>query len=132
MLHRRRLPAQPEPVSRAFRETLARVEGATAALAAAVPTPRLPGRPLAEALLEFEEGLREAWAAMDGWRHPGLEAEWTACRAGLAEALARAGALRAQAPDPGGFEGLVAMVAELLDPLDAFASAARALRSRRS
>lgn len=91
---------------------LARIERAKADLVEAVPSPRgIPGRPLADALASFEEGLREAASARD------LPAEW---RAAIRESLDRAERLRLEAP-PLDYEGLVTVLADLMAPLDAFA-----------
>lgn len=88
---------------------LARIERAKEDLVSAVPSPRgAPGRPLAEALLAFEEGLREAALTADE------PARW---RAAVEEALRRAERLRLNAPELD-YEALVAELAHLLDPLD--------------
>jgi len=97
MLRRRR---RPEPQSRtrtdvvdafeSFQETLRLVEEAKASLAAAAPTGRATGVPLAEALAMFDAGLSAASASMPSWRTAEVESEWAACRAALAEAARRA------------------------------------------
>ena len=88
---------------------LDRIERAKAELVAAVPSPRgVPGRPLADAVAAFEDGLREAAAAPDvpdGWR------------AAIRESLELAERLRLDAP-PLDYEGLVGALADLLAPLD--------------
>ena len=58
------------------------LERARAALTASVPGTRLPGRPLAETLSEFEDGLREVRDGMDDWRSPDVEPEWRGVFAG--------------------------------------------------
>lgn len=88
---------------------LDRVERAKADLVAAVPSPRgLPGRSLADALVAFEDGLREASAS------PDAPERW---RAAIEESLARADRLRLEAP-PLDYEGLVDALADLLAPLE--------------
>jgi hypothetical protein len=100
-----------------------RVEAAKRGLVAAVPSPRgAPGRPLAEALLAFEDGLRQADVRMDAWRLPELDDAWLACRDALAAALDRAERLRLEAPALD-YEGLVAVLGDLLAPLEAFGDA---------
>lgn len=123
MFRRKRLPEELRAPHDAFREVVRRVERAKDELTAAVPTTRLPGRPLAEALLAFEEELREAERGMAAWRHPAVAVVWERCRAAISEARAAAERLRLEAPDPGGFEGLVGLVDDLLAPLEAFEEA---------
>jgi hypothetical protein len=89
---------------------LARIERAKADLVSAVPSPRgVPPRPLAEALVAFEEGLRDAVAS------PDMPAPW---RAAVEEALRRAERLRLEAPALD-YEGLVEVLADLMAPLEA-------------
>lgn len=110
-----------------FRRTVAAVEAAKRSLAAAAPHGRSPGVPLAEALAGFEEGLREASASMASWRRPEVEKEWHACSEGLDEALRRAERLRLGAA-PEGYEHLYGELEDLMDPLEAFASAVERFR----
>jgi hypothetical protein len=125
---RKRLPEALAPAHEAFGSVLAEVEPAKSALASVMPTTRLPGRPLTDAVLEFEERLGRARDLMPGWRLVEVEAEWTACDAGVTESLARAQRLRQGAPDLGGFEGLIWAVGELLAPLEPFEAADRRFR----
>jgi hypothetical protein len=62
------LPEHLEAPARAFDDLLPPLEHARAALTGSVPGARLPGRPLAETLSEFEDGLREVRDGMDAWR----------------------------------------------------------------
>ena len=103
------------------------VERAKAAAVSAVPDRRGRARPLADALFEFDAELQEARALLSGWAEG--DSSRAACEAGLAESLRRSEALRMEAPDLG-YESLVARLAELLDPLDAFEHAAHALLGR--
>jgi hypothetical protein len=104
---------------------LAAVEEAKAAAVSAVPNPRGQARPLAAALFEFEEHLRDASARMAAWTDD--DPHRAACEAGLAEALGRAEQLRLAAPELT-YETLLTRVAELIDPLDSFEDAARSMR----
>jgi hypothetical protein len=124
ILRRRRSSPELRSSFTAFGNVLEHLEPAKAALTEVMPTTRLPGRPLPDALAEFEDGLERAEALMPGWRTPALEAEWIACERGLLEARERARRLREDAPDLGGFEGLIWAVEELMAPLDGFAAAA--------
>lgn len=131
MFRRRRLPPELETVRDAFDAVLAEVEPAKAALADCMPTTRLPGRPLPDALAEYEEHLERARALMPPWRHRELETEWLACDSGLTDALSLARTLREEAPQLGGFEGLLGAVESLIDPLDPFEAAAERFRTLR-
>ena len=68
---------------------------------------------------------------MPGWRTPEMGPRWTACDEGLAEALDRSRRLREDAPDLGGFEGMIWTVETLLEPLEPFVAAAERFRSLR-
>jgi hypothetical protein len=110
--------------------TAGHVDRAKAALLATVPSPRgAPGAPLAEALVEFEGHLREAAASMDAWRTPGVEEDWAACRSGLDGSLAEAERIRLEAPALD-YEGLVAVLGDIMDPLEAFDRVARRMAGR--
>ena len=127
-LRRERLPPELEVTFAAFRRVLDQIEPAKAALTEVMPTTRLPGRSLPDALLEFEEGVARARALMPTWRADAIEPAWSACDEGIDEALRRARRLREEAPELGGFEGLIWAVEELLGPLEVFASAAARFR----
>jgi hypothetical protein len=131
ILRRRRVPEDVAEAWRAFEAVIPALERARTALTTSVPSTRLPGRPLAETLLEFEESLAEVGAAMPSWRIPALEPEWVRATDGLAEALALADRMRTGAEPPHGFEGLIGLIGELLAPLDAFNEAAERFRDLR-
>jgi hypothetical protein len=131
ILRRKRLPEHLEAPSHAFDELIRPLERARVALTESVPGTRLPGRPLAEALSEFEHGVREVRDWMDAWRAPEVEAEWDACTRGLDEALALADRVRTSGAEPVGFEGLIGLIGDLLAPLDAFEAAAARFRELR-
>jgi hypothetical protein len=131
VFRRSRLPAHLEERLAAFESLIPDLEAAKAALTEAVPGTRLPGRPLAEALATFEEGLRSVRPRMAGWRADELEDAWAEAAAGLDEALARAERLRLQASGPAGFEGLIGTVSALLEPLEPFGAAAERFRELR-
>jgi hypothetical protein len=125
---RKRLPADLEAPARAFDELVPVLERAKAALTDSVPGTRLPGRPLAETLWEFETGLREIRRGMEGWRAPEVDEQWLAAADGLDAALALAAAVRIEAEPPAGFEELIGVIGELLAPLEAFEAAAARFR----
>ena len=130
-LRRRRLPEHLEAPARAFDDLLPPLEQARAALTGSVPGTRLPGRPLAETLSEFEDGLREVRDGMDAWRSADVEPEWEACSRGLDEALEFADRVRTEGVQPEGFEGLIGLIGDLLAPLDAFERASTRFRELR-
>ena len=132
MFRRRRLPERLEERRRAFEDLVPELERAKAALTESVPGTRLPGRPLAETLLEFEDGLAGVRAGMARWRAPELEDAWRRAQAGLERALALAERVRVDAPEPRGFEELIALVGELIAPLDAFAGVEERFRRLRA
>jgi hypothetical protein len=131
ILRRRRAPGELGGPSRAFDELVPVLERAKAALTDSVPGTRLPGRPLAETLWEFESGLREVRAGMGGWRAPAVEEQWVAASAGLDAALALTERVRTEARAPVGFEALIGVIGDLLAPLDAFEAAAARFRELR-
>jgi hypothetical protein len=130
-MRRRRLPDDLNEPLRALREVVEQVDKAKDAMTSTVPTTRLPGTPMPDALIGFEEHLRRAKEVMPAWRHPDVEGEWLGCDEGIDESLRRATKLREQAPELGGFEGLIWAVDQVLAPLEAFEEAAERFRSLR-
>jgi len=124
-------PSLAEPFAR-FLALIPTLERAKAALTASIPGTRLPGRPLAESLLEFEEGLREVRRGMDAWRAPEVEEAWLRASEGLGEAMALAARVRTQAAGPEGFEQLIGLVGDLIQPLEPFSAAADRFRELRT
>jgi hypothetical protein len=131
MLRRKRLPAPLRDAHRAFSLVLEDVDRAHAVLTEAAPSTRFAGRPLPDALLEFEELLRSAQAGMEGWRVPELVKEWERCSQGVATSLQLAERLRLEAPEIPGFETLIGTIDSLIVPLDAFVSAEERFRDLR-
>jgi hypothetical protein len=106
---------EPDVVDR----IVAEVERAKDELVGAVPSPRgVPGRPIAEAILAFEEALRRAsdLVASGEALDPGLR---TTFGSAIAESLRRAERVRLEAP-PLDYETLVTLLGDLIAPLDAF------------
>jgi hypothetical protein len=132
-LRRRRLPPELAEPYAAFEHVAALLGEAKDALTAVMPTTRLPGTPLAEALEAFEDRLARASAGMEAWRVPEVMDAWGEATRGLERARERARAFREDPPELAGFEGLIWAVGEVLDPLEAFEIAEdrfRALRVR--
>lgn len=132
VFRRRVLPAELEGPFSEFRRLIPKLDRARDALTASVPGTRLPGRPLGETLLEFEEELREVRRGMDAWRAPEVESVWARAGEGLDAALALADRTRRRAAEPGGFEQLIGLIGDLLAPLEAFDAAADRFRELRA
>ena len=132
IFRRRELPADLAPADQAFRLVLEELEPAKAGLSDVLPGTRMPGRPLHDALEEFATRLERAAALMPGWRRPELDDVWLRCQAGLQRARELAGTLLREAPDVAGFEQLLGLVEELLDPLEPFADAEDRFRGLRA
>ena len=112
----------------AFRDVFVAVQEATSRLSSAAPGGRSPGVGLAEALAGFHDGLDRARRGMPAWRRPEVEAEWSGCRDALDEATARSDALR-MGETPQGYEQVYGALADIMEPLEAFADAARRFRA---
>jgi hypothetical protein len=130
-LRRRRVPEDVVRALRGFGSIVPSLDRARSALTASVPSTRLPGRPLAESLLEFEDALADVVAGMDAWRVTSVEDVWSRAAEGLREARRLAERVRAEATAPTGFEGMIGLIGDLLVPLDAFDEAADRLRELR-
>jgi hypothetical protein len=78
--------------------------------------------PLAEALVRFEAALCEAHQSMPAWRTVEVEEAWRQCAAGLDKSSSRAEAFRLGGAPPG-YDQLYTVLADLMEPLEAFALA---------
>ena len=130
MLRRRKLPPELASAHEAFEAALARVEEAKQAVVQAMPSARLPGRPLPDALLEFEDGLREASSRMPGWRAAEVEDVWDRCEEGIGRGLALAERIRTEPPAIT-FDGMAFLIQDLIATLEPFEDAAERFRSLR-
>jgi hypothetical protein len=128
---RKELPAELRAPYEAFHAVLEEIEPAKAGLADVLPSTRLPGRPLNDAVGEYRTRLERATSTMPGWRRPEVEDVWRACADGLAQGIDRAAELLERDADPPGFEGLLGTVGQLMDPLDPFVAAEERFRSLR-
>jgi hypothetical protein len=128
---RKELPRELVEPYAAFLRVLDEIEPAKSGIADVLPSTRLPGRPLNDAVSEYRERVRRAATAMPTWRCPAVEVEWAACAEGLVEARDRAERVLALEEDPIGFEGLLGTVEQLMDPLDPFVAADERFRSLR-
>ncbi|MDQ4005647.1 MAG: hypothetical protein M3135_05015 [Actinomycetota bacterium] len=120
MLRRRR---EADPSRDAFEAVLAAVEEAKRSLLTAMPSPRgVPLRSLADALIDFESGLRQAEALMPAWATTETDPVRQACEEAIRVALDASERLRSKAPALD-YEGLVAVLGDLMAPLEAFEEA---------
>jgi hypothetical protein len=131
MFRRKQLPPELAEAEAGFQAVLERLEPAKEAITDVLPGTRMPGRPLHDALAAFEDGLERAASLMPAWRRPETQEVWERCGSGLDVALALAHRAREEAPDVIGFEGLLGLVEELLDPLEPFAAAEERFRALR-
>jgi hypothetical protein len=131
LLRRKRLPSELDHPLKVLRDVAEEIEAAKDAMTGTVPSTRLSGTPLAEAIAEFEDHLERAKELMPAWRHPEVEDAWLACTAGIDESLERAARLREDPPELGGFEGLIWVVDQVLAPLEVFEAAAERFRTLR-
>ena len=128
----RRLPPDLEAPYEAFLRVLELVEAAKESLVSVVPSARRPGRPVADGLAEYEDGLRSARAAMPAWRSEAVLDLWEACGSGLDRAAEQARLFRLEGAELP-FDALMFALQDLMAPLDAFEEAAvRFRRLRRS
>jgi hypothetical protein len=123
VLRRKRLPPSLQTAFEQFLSVVAQIEAAKADLTACVPSTRFAGRPLTDGLASFQEHLVSARKGMSSWRRAEVEEAWQAASSALEEAERSAERVRLQAPDPGGFEGLIGLIDDLLAPFDAFEEA---------
>lgn len=131
ILRRKRLPAELHAAYAAFTATVEALERGKAALTTSVPGTRLPGRPLAETLLEFEESLREAELAMPAWRVEVLASEWRAADRAIRACRELSERVRLEAEMPDGFEALIGTIGGLMAPLEVLEDAGRRFRALR-
>jgi len=132
ILRRKTIPEELQPAFESFGATLRIIDEAMDCLTAVMPSTRLPGRPLADALAEFETLLRSARHEMEAWNAPEVASEWRAAERSIARSQDLARQLREEASVPEGFESLLSTVGALLDPLDAFGAAAVRFRELRA
>ncbi len=117
-----------DPSRDAFEAVLTAVEEAKRCLLTAMPSPRgVPSRSLADALADFESGLRQAEDLMPAWETTANDPVRQECHEAIRAALLATERLRLQAPSLD-YEGLVAVLGDLMAPLEAFEEADRPLR----
>jgi hypothetical protein len=129
---RRALPPDLDAAHRAFLRCAAHVDLAQRAMLRCVPSSaRSLALPLEVGAQTVRLALADAAAAMADWRHPAVEASWSACAAALDETLAGLDLAVARAAATAELEVALTAVQDLLDPLYAFVDAEEAFNALR-
>lgn len=115
----------------AFTAQAERVEQVRRALLSCLPVGRVTPAPVALGLDLLRDELAAVAAAMPSWRAPPVEDQWRRCRASLDQAVAAVPTAAEVAASTGELEELLGAVAEVVEPLDAWAEAERRWRSLR-
>jgi hypothetical protein len=132
MLRRKHMPPQLRPAWEAFRAQAIRVEQARTALLSCLPVGRVDPVPVPVGLDLVHDELTAVADQMAAWRHDAVAASWDACSAAIDEALAALPGARCVAATTTELEELLGVIADVVEPLDAWQDAERAwLRFRR-
>lgn len=126
------MPAALAPAWAAFSTQAERVEQARQALLRCLPVGRVEPAPIGLGLDLLRDELVAVQAELDAWRVPEIEEDWQACRAAVAEALEHIEPARAISLSTGELEILLGAVADVVEPLDAWATAERNWLRRRT
>jgi hypothetical protein len=118
----------------AFVAQARRVEDARQALLGCLPVGRVDPVPVPVGLDVLRDELGAIEDQMGAWQVPELEAQWRACRDGIAESLGHIEPTRQTALPTDELEVLLDAVTDVVEPLDVWQDAERhwrALRTRR-
>lgn len=124
------LPSDLHDAWWAFVDCAEVVEGGRRQLLATLPAGRVEPAPIGVGLDALGTAIEDAQAWMPRWRIPEMADAWDDCADGLDEANAAIPEVRRTAASPGELEDLLGVMAEVIDPLDAFADAERAWMRR--
>lgn len=125
---RRPLPRDLASAAGAFAEQAQRLQAARRALLSCLPVGRVDPVPVPVGLDLVRDELAEIAAAMPAWRRPDVETEWQACRTAIADAVAALPRAHRVAEESTELEELLGAVADVHEPLDAWAVAERTWR----
>lgn len=130
-LRRKTMPERLREPHAAFEAQAERVEAARTALLGCMPTGRVARAPVPVGLELLRDELREVQRELDAWRVAEVEARWQACARSIELVLERipSGIERAEGTDDGGV--LLNVVANVVGPLDTWATAEEAWRDLR-
>jgi len=131
MLRKKTMPAELLSAWEAFQRQAERVEQARQALLRCLPVGRVEPAPIGLGLDLLRDELHAVRAEMDAWRVPAAEQDWTACREAVDEALAHIEPARRVSLETGELEELLTAVTDVVEPLDAWATAERHWLKRR-
>lgn len=126
------MPPSLRPAWDAFGAQALRVEQARQALLRCLPVGRVEPAPIGLGLDLLRDELHAVAAELEAWRVTEAETDWQACRASIDEALEQIEPARAVALATGELEILLGAVGDVVEPLDAWATAERNWLRRRT
>lgn len=130
-MRRKSMPAELLPAWEAFGAQAQRVEQARQALLRCLPVGRVEPAPIGLGLDLLRDELRAVREDMPAWRVPVSEADWQACREAIDEALTHIEPAREVSLSTGELEELLGAITDVVEPLDAWATAERQWLKRR-
>lgn len=130
-MRRKTMPADLLPAWEAFGAQAERVEQARQALLRCLPVGRVEPVPIGLGLDLLRDELEAVKAEMTSWLVPVSEADWLVCMAAIDEALTHIEPAREVSLTTGELEILLGAVTDVVEPLDAWATAERHWLRRR-
>lgn len=130
-MRRKSMPPDLLPAWEAFAAQAERVEQARQALLRCLPVGRVEPAPIGLGLDLLRDELEAVKAEMTAWLVPVSEADWLACLTAVDEALAHIEPAREVSLATGELEILLGAVTDVVEPLDAWATAERNWLKRR-
>ena len=125
------MPAELLPAWEAFSAQAERVEQARQALLRCLPVGRVEPAPIGLGLDLLRDELLAVQAELPAWRDDVAEADWRACGEAIDEALAHIEPARQVSLSTGELEVLLGAITDVVEPLDAWATAERHWLKRR-
>ena len=122
------LPTELHDAWWAFLDCAEMIEGGRRVLLGVLPTGRVEPAPIAMGTDALRRAIADTRDWMPRWQLDIIQAEWDACQNGLNEAEAGLTAIDEVAASTDELEELLTAVQDVIEPLDTFADAERALR----
>jgi hypothetical protein len=122
------LPTELHDAWWAFLDCAEMIEGGRRVLLGVLPTGRVEPAPIAMGTDALRRAISDTRDWMPRWQLDIIQAEWDACQSGLNEAEAGLTAIDEVAASTDELEELLTAVQDVIEPLDTFADAERALR----